>query len=146
MSASTGRNALDLVSAAGGVGGVVAFLRYRLAGKEARTTAQKAAIDTASSLTATSLSLLEPVKAAAAKAEERVAVLQGQIGELEAVVVSLSESLSKLNVQASDERDEFAKRLTSTRAERDAEIHELRMQMVARDAEIAVYRGRGGTP
>lgn len=144
--ASTGRNLIDLFAAAGGIGGVTAYLRYRVAGKEARTSAQMAAIDTASSLTATSLSLLEPVKAAAAKAEERVAVLQGQIGELEAVVVSLSESLSKLNVQASDERDEFAARLTSTRTERDAEIHGLRMQLVARDAEIAVYRARGGAP
>lgn len=122
MSTSDGlRAALVAFLAGGGVSGALA---YRVAGRDARTSASKSVIDGARTVTETSLALLEPVRHAAAESERRAIVFQGQAQQLEAIIVSLSGSLSKQQVQ----------------------LDQLREQLALRDTELGRYRGVGGPP
>lgn len=110
---------ISTAEAAGGVGGVTAFLTYRLKRREVQQAADKTMVDAAKSLTETSLALLRPVQEAAAKAEEQVKALRGQVAELEAAVQSLTDSLAQLTARSAAEREELLQQLAEMTAERD---------------------------
>lgn len=110
-----------IVPAAAAVVSAVAgsLITYRVKRRELRQAADKTMVDAAKSLTETSLALLRPVQEAAAKAEEQVKALRGQVTELEAAVKSLTESLAELTERSAAEREELQRQLAEMTAERD---------------------------
>lgn len=116
----------------GGAGGLAAFLTYRLKRREVRNSANKYMIDTARDLTETSLALLEPVRAAAASAQQEVTALRKQVRELESVVETLTKSLADLTAKSQAEHDDLQARLAAAESERDRATAEL----ARRDAEL----------
>ena len=72
MAAHTWPSAATMIGSIGGLGGITAFLTYRLKRRTDADASNKALVDAANSLTATALTLLEPVKAVAAEAERKI--------------------------------------------------------------------------
>lgn len=109
----------------GGLTGITAYLTYRLKRRSDTMSANKSMVDAANSLTATALTLLEPVKAVAAEAEKK-------IHNLEQVIASLTTELASSEARSRAERQELERRLVEAEAERDRLIAEL----ARRDTEL----------
>lgn len=142
MSASID-NALNIFGAAGGVGGIGAILAYRVAKRQAASDAATSTAAAASSLTQTSLALLEPARVAAIESEKRAGILRVQITDLEGVVASLSKSLARLTTNSEAERAASERRLTRAQADWEAEVKSLRDLLAEREAELSALRSRG---
>lgn len=132
-------NLLAAATAGGGISGLAAFLTWQVKRREARETATKYMVDTAKSLTETSLSLLEPVRAAALAAENQVSALQAQHREMENVVAALTESLDALTAHSQAEREQLQSKLAEVEAEREKLAAELELAV----AELAGLRTQG---
>lgn len=124
--------ALAGLEAAGGLSGVAACLTYWLRRREVQEAGSKQIADVAASLTATSLSLLEPVRAHAAEAERRAVALQSQMAEAEQAIKSLTEALQSSEARSRAEREELQRRLDEACAERDR----LAAELARRDSEL----------
>lgn len=136
--------------AAGGTVGVVAAANFLLKRRELRLKTRETEnaevqreVNTAQSLTATALLLLEPVKHALAEAEERIKALQKQVLDLETAAQTLTRAMEALTAASQAERAELETRLAEVTAERDAAQVELAATAAERDAlkaELDTYR------
>jgi TolA-binding protein len=136
---SLAQNGIVVLSAAGGISGISAYLTYRIKRREIQQAGTQNMAAVAKTLTDTSLALLEPVRKAAIDAEARVAALQKQVQDLEAAVDSLTGSLATLTARARTEREQMQQQLEEVTADRER----LAAQLADRDAEIAGLRGHG---
>jgi SMC interacting uncharacterized protein involved in chromosome segregation len=127
-------NILAIVTAAGGVSGLTAMLTLRLKQREAKETATKYMVDTAKSLTETSLSLLEPVRAGLVVAEGKVGMLQAQVKNLESIIDGLTESLEAVTARSNAERDQLQHQLDAVNAEREKLASELELRVAELEA------------
>lgn len=127
-------NLLATVTAGGGIGGLAALLTYRIKQREAKETATKYMVDTAKSLTETSLSLLEPVRAGLVVAEGKVGMLQAQVRNLESIIDGLTESLETVTARSNAERDQLQQQLDAVNAERQKLAAELEVRVAELDA------------
>lgn len=126
-----------------GVGGIGAILAYRVSKKQAQADSVTASATAANTFAKTALELLEPVRQAAAESERRAVAFLKQISELEAIVASLTNSLTLATAQATAERERVEKQLSQARAECAAETARLRGLLAAREKEISALQSRG---
>ncbi|ACU71737.1 hypothetical protein Caci_2828 [Catenulispora acidiphila DSM 44928] len=100
-------------------------------------------VQTAQGLTATALSLLEPVKEALSEAEQRIKALQKQVGDLESAAASLTSAMETLTTSSAAERQQLEEQLAEVTAERDETQDELAAITIERDtlrAELETHR------
>jgi hypothetical protein len=125
-------NILVTLEAVGGMSGAAAFLTYWLKRREVHDAESKQIADVAQTLTATSLSLLEPVRAAAAEAEAKATHLHKQLLEAEQAIRSLTEALESSEAQSRQAREALERQLAEAVAERDR----LAAELARRDAGL----------
>lgn len=133
----------SVFGATGGVGTISALLAYRMAKRQASAEATAAEASAANMFTKTALALLEPVRQAAAESERRAVAFLKQISELEAIVASLTGSLTQATVQATTEREKVEKQLAQAQADCASETGRLRSLLAAREKELSALQDQG---
>jgi uncharacterized protein YlxW (UPF0749 family) len=113
------QNAVLVVSAAGGISGISAYLTYRIKRREVAEAATLNTAAAAKTLTDTAVALLEPLRTAAAEAERKVAAIQERVRDLEHAVETLSASLAAATAASDADRAELTRQLEQVTAERD---------------------------